>query len=93
MAISVHCFPYEGKLIPLGKNKKKIFGKKKFMEHLAYGTIYFWYSAVFPNCELSYISNRLVIIVNLIFLLEMQVQRVSVCGFALVHGTIEDRHV
>lgn len=64
------------------------------MEHLAYGAIYFWYSAVFPNCELSCISNRLVIvIVNLIFLLEMQVQRASVCGFAPVHWTMEDRHV
>lgn len=49
IAISAHCFFYELKLSLQAKGKKM---EKKFLEHLAYGVIYFWYSAVLPNFEM-----------------------------------------
>lgn len=49
IAISAHCFLYELKLSLQAKEKKM---EKKFLEHLAYGVIYFWYSAVLPNSEM-----------------------------------------
>lgn len=33
--------------------------EKKFLEHLAYSVIYLWYSAVFPNSEISSSSQTL----------------------------------
>lgn len=48
ITISAHCFLYELKLFLQAKKKEK-----KFLEHLAYGIIYLWHSAVLSNFEMS----------------------------------------
>lgn len=74
-AISAHGCLYE---LEFSFREKKI--ERKFLEHLAYCAVYFWYSAVHPILK-CLLSNRLTL--NLISRLEIQIQVCLLWTFGL----------